>query len=225
MEEIIRTSAPIAAAVAIFVFALPAFIAAVKQQGFAKGLGVFLGLGALAFVFEAAAVKTGLLYGTFQYSDSVGYRVLDTAPWLVAVAVPPIMLGAFWTADKITQSKWRVLVSGFITVLIYSTIAPGVTRMEIWQWETPGMFFGVPLQAFVAWFVLGLLSAATISRLWGDVNIRRSLSYSLFAMLWFWGGVNLGLEQYVPAAIGLTLGLVLIIFMWRERRKEKLESK
>ena len=95
MEEILKTSAPIASAIGIVAFALPSLIGTLRQRGLAKGAGVLASLGLLALVIEILAVKTGLLYGSFKYTDSVGYRILDSAPWLVAFAVPPIILGAF----------------------------------------------------------------------------------------------------------------------------------
>ena len=220
MEEILKTSAPIASAIGIVAFALPSLIGTLRQRGLAKGAGVLASLGLLALVIEILAVKTGLLYGSFKYSDSVGYRILDSAPWLVAFAVPPIILGAFWLASKITNSIWRVAITGLFVVPAYIVIAPAVARMSIWQWETEGVFYGVPLQAFVAWFIVGALGGLILSKLWED-EARRSLAYSLFALLWFWGGVNVGLQQYVPGIIGIIAGLVLVFFMWREKRAEK----
>lgn len=225
MEQILKTSAPIVAAVAIVAFALPTLIAVIKQRGFGRGLGLFAVLGALAFAIEAAAVKTGLLYGNFKYSDSVGYRVLDSAPWLIALAVPPIMLGAFWLANKVTSSIWRVLLTAIFILPVYVVIAPGVTRMSVWQWETAGIFFGVPLQAYGAWFLSGLISGFVINAFWGDSPVKRSLAYSSFILLWFWGGVNLGLQQYIPGAIGVAAGLLLVVIMWLEKRTDKKEEK
>jgi uncharacterized membrane protein len=221
MEELIKTSAPIASAVAIIGFALPSFIGTLKQKGLAKGAAILASLGALAIVIEGLAVKTGLLYGNFKYSDSVGYRLLDSTPWLIAFSVPPLILGAFWLANKITTSSWRVLITAASLVPIYVAIAPAVTRMSIWQFETEGMFYGVPLQAFIAWVIMGLFGGFILSKLWQDEEARRSLAYSLFALLWFWGGVNIGLQQYIPGAAGIVSGLVLVFFMWREKRAEQ----
>lgn len=218
MEQLIKTSAPILAAVAVVLFALPSFVALIKQRGLAKAAIIFASLGLVAFVFEAIAVKVGFLYDGFHYADSVGYRVLGTAPWLIAVAVPPIMLGAYWFASRYTDGIRRVLFSGLLVLLSYVTIAPAVARMNIWNWDSAGLIYDIPFQPFIAWLTLGLLSCYLLLRLLEDENPTRGIAYSGFGLLWFWGGVNIGLEQYVPGAIGIVLGIAYVFCMWREKK-------
>lgn len=225
VEQILKTSAPIAAAIAVILLAVPAIVSAIRQRGIAKGAAVLGALGLFYLAVEALAVKTGVLYGQFSYSDALGYRVLGTAPWLIAFALPPLVLAAFWAASKITDSEWRILLSAIFIMPFYLAIAPALSRMGIWNWEALSVFYDTPLQPFIAWFISGVASSFILHLLWGKETIRRGIAVSGFLIIWFWAGVNLGLEQYIPGVIGVIAGLLLVCCMWREKRTEKNERR
>lgn len=221
MDETIKAIVPVASAVAIVGFALPSYIGVLKLKGFGKGLAVLLSLGIFALVIETIAVKTGLPYGKFSYGSAIGYKILGATPWPVAFAYPPILLGAFWLARKATTKAWSIPLTALFALVADIVLDPALTRMQLWQWENPGPFYGVPLLNFVGWFVSGLLGAMLLTYLWQDTPVRRSLVYSGFALVWFWAGVNLGLQQWIPGAVGIAAGFLLIILMWNEKRRER----
>lgn len=223
MDQTIRAMLPVVAAIAIVGFALPSYIGVLKQKGLGKGLLVLLSLSAFVLLVETIAVKTGLPYGKFNYGDAIGYKILDATPWPIAFAYTPLLLGAFWLARKITEKKISIVLVALFATIAHFVIDPGLARMELWKWETAGPFYGVPIMNFAGWFITALVGATLLTFLWGDTKVRRSLAYSAFAIVWFWAGVNLGLQQWLPGAIGITAGFLLLTLMWTEKRREAKE--
>ncbi len=221
MNEIIKLATPIAAAVSVVLFALPSYVGTLRLKGLGKGLLVLVSLGVFALIIETIAVKTGVLYGKFTYGDALGYKLFGAVPWPVAFAYPPIVLGAFWLARKITDTKWVVLLAALFALVVDIALGPALTRMELWQWETSGPYYGIPIIGFIGRFVSYLLATSLLVYVWGDTAVRRTLAWSVFAMLWFWSGVNLGLQQWIPGAIGISVGALLLIIMWAEKRREQ----
>ncbi len=220
MNDIIKVATPVAAAVAIVGFALPSYIGVLKQKGLGRGALILLCLSAFILIMETIAVKTGLPYGKFSYGGAIGYKILGATPWPIAFAYTPLLLGAFWLARKVTEKKISVLLVALFATVAHFVIDPGLARMELWKWETAGPFYGVPVMNFAGWFITALVGATLLTYLWGDTKVRRSLGYSAFAIVWFWAGVNLGLQQWIPGAIGIAVGFLLLTMMWTEKRRE-----
>lgn len=225
MNDIIRAATPVAAAVAIVAFALPTYIGVLRLKGFGRGLVTLVGLGVFTLAVLTAAVKTGLPFDKFHFGDALGYKLLDAAPWTLAFAYPPLLLGAFWLARKVTDSKWAILLTTLFALGINIVLDPALTRMQLWSWETAGPFYGVPVLNFAGWFGVWLVGSLLLTRLWGDTPTKRSLGYSLFAIVWFWAGVNLGLQQWLPGILGVVAGGMVIILMWNEKRRERKATK
>lgn len=225
MEQALKAAVPTASAVAIILFALPSYIGTLRQKGLGRGVLILLSLSLFTLAVEAIAVKTHLPYGQFSYGSSVGYRLLNLVPWPIAFTYTPLLLGAFWLANKITGKVWRILLTALFVVAANLVLAPALVRMSIWQWQDNGVLYGIPAMALAGWFLVSLVGAYILSLLWGDTPVRRSAAFSLFCIVWFWAGVNLGLEQWVPGAIGVGIGFLLLISMFFERRAEQRSEK
>jgi len=224
MQELIDLIAPIASALVIIAFALPSLISVIRQKGISKGPLILLILGVFTLLVEGISIETGLPYGNYEYGSGVGFKLFDTVPWPIAFVYPPIIIGAFWIASKITKGIWRIFLTAVFALLIDTVIDPALTRMEIWVWKTPGSFYGVPIMNFAGWFVTGLAGAFILHVLWNETKVRRGMASSAFAIAWFWGGVNIGLNQWIPGVLGLVIGLGILVFMLLERRREKKEE-
>lgn len=178
-------------------------------------------LGALAVGFETLAVKTGVPYGKYAYDVVLGNKVLGGAPWTIAIAFPIVILGAFWLASKVTRGFLRPFLVALFSVVSAVVLAPAAVKLELWKWENAGQFFGIPPLYFAGWAVAGLAGAWLIQIFWGDNNVRRGLAFSGLLAIIFWTGVNLGVNQWIPAAVGLVISVLMILIMIWERKAEK----
>ncbi len=226
MDKLISTAAPAAAGLVIVLFAVPSYIGLIRQKGFAKALMTLVVLSLLILAIEAAAIQFTYPFGDFSFGDALGYKILGIVPWAVAFAYVPLVLAVFWLASKLSSGGLRVLLSGLLLAVANVVVDPALAFMGLRSWENGGPFFGVPILNFAGWFITGIITAWVLHAIWGkEDEVRRSIAYSGFAIIWFWSGVNLGLKQWIPGGVGLAIGLFLLILMFIEKRREKKAHK
>ena len=220
LTEISGTMVAVGSALAIGLFALPSYVSTLRQKGLGKGIVILVSLGLFALIFETIAIKTGLPYGRFNYGDGLGTKFLNATPWAVMLAYPPIILGAYWLARKFGRPLALILTPIFATI-VDLVLDPAMVKLEFWSWESPGPYFGVPVINFVGWLISGFVATLILSALWGDTPVRRGAAYSVFGILLFWTGVNIGVEQKLPAIIGAACSVLLLTLFILEKRREK----
>lgn len=214
----------IAPLIGITLFALPSYIGVLRQKKF-MGLVILIVLGLYALAIETFAIKTGLLYGKFTYTDTLGPRILETTPYVVALAYPPILLFGFWLASKFTRSGGRIVIAAILATLVDVVLDPATVKLQFWQWETPGPFYGVPIINFIGWLISGLIGAAILHYLWGkDKRVKAPAAYSGLAVLLFWSGVNAGVNQLTPFIVGVIYSIVVIAVIFLEKQQFKNEE-
>ncbi len=225
MDQIISTAAPAAAAILIVLFALPSYIGLVRQKGIIKALLIAVLISLVILAIQAAAVQFKYPFGDFTFGDGLGYKVLGLVPWTIAFAYAPIVLAAFWLSSKLTTSGLRVLLSGLFLAAANVVLDPALALMGLRSWENGGPFYGVPIINFGGWFLCGIITSIILHRIWGkEDDVRRSIAYSGFGVIWFWGGVNLGLKQWIPGGIGIAMGLLILVLMRFEKRRQAKEK-
>lgn len=221
MDQILSTAASSAAGIIIVLFALPSYVGLVRQKGFAKALAAIVFIGFIILAIQAAAIHYTYPFGDFSFGGVLGYQLLGLVPWAVAFAYTPLVLAAFWLSSKMSRSGLRVILSGLFLAAANVVIDPALSFMGLRSWENGGPFYGVPVMNFGGWFLVGLITAWVLQVLWGkEDDVRRSVAYSGFAIIWFWGGVNLGLKQWIPGGVGMAIGLIMLILMFIERRRQ-----
>jgi putative membrane protein len=220
LTETSGTMVAVASAVAVGLFALPSYISTFRQKGPGKGFVILISLAIFALLFETAAIKIGLPYGRLSYGDGLGTKFLNTTPWTIMLAYPPIILGAYWLARKFGRPLALFLTPVFATI-VDLVLDPAMVKLEFWHWETPGPYFGVPIINFVGWLISGFVATLILSTLWGATPVKRGAAYSVFAILLFWTGVNIGIEQKIPALIGAASSVLLLTLFIIEKRREK----
>ncbi|MFO0920713.1 MAG: carotenoid biosynthesis protein [Candidatus Saccharimonadales bacterium] len=221
LTQISGSVAYFSSVIVLLVFALPSIIGTFKQSGIFRAISMFVILGVFIIGFETLAIKTSLPYGKFSYSDVLSFRLFGTAPWIVALSYPPIIIGAFWLARKMSIGVLVPIFTALFTTLTYVVLAPAMAKLTLWQWEAPGRFFGVHLRSFIGWFICAFISALIVKALWGEGETKRLVAYSWFAVILFWAGVNLGVGLLIPFLIGLAFSVFLLVLFIRERRQDK----
>lgn len=225
MKEALDAIGAVAPAAAIGLFALPSYIGVLRQKGFLKGLFILLALGIFAIALDILVVKSNILYKDFVYADSLGYKLFGTTPWSIGLAYPPMLLTAFWLATKFAKKRGRLVLTTVLMILSGLVFSPALFKLKLWETKTAGLFYGVPLTNFLILAVVGFVGGWLLLRLWGkDAPVKSSMAYSGLAMLLFWSGVNIGVEQWVPVGTGLLASLVVLIVLIIEKREIKREK-
>lgn len=121
-------------------------------------------VGVLGFFIEVAGVRSGMIFGEYRYGDSLGYK------WLGV----PLIIGLNWTMlcyySVFTFSNW--VKQWYLVALLAATgitgldiiMEPVAVKLGFWRWSG-GV---IPLQNFVAWFVIASIFNKLIMFTKGD---------------------------------------------------------
>jgi putative membrane protein len=208
-------------AVIALLFALPCFVSSLRQGGIVRGLLVFISVGLLGLGFAMLASKVGLPYGKITYTDALGHQVFGAAPWVIAVIYPSMVLAVFWLVKKLNVGFLVPVLTGLFLVLIDLVLDPAAVKLEFWQWDTPGFFYGVPIVNLIGWFLGGFIASWLANAFWGNKKVTRGLAMSGLGILLFWTGANIGIEQWFSAAIGGALSVLFLLLMFFEKRAKE----
>ena len=109
----------------------------------------------LGFAIEVIGTNTGVPFGAYTYSGILGPRLFAT----------PLMLGLLWwvlirswfdVSRNWAQSLWlRSFITGLGMVGMDLLIEPVAIELNFWRWTD----VTVPLENYIAWFVLSTLFA------------------------------------------------------------------
>ena len=124
----------------------------------------------IGFGIELIGVQTKMIFGTYIYGDSLGLKILDT----------PLIIGLNWLllvylANSVLNGlKLNTAVKNFFASLIllaYDLILEQVAQLiHMWSWENET----VPLQNYLAWFVLALVLSGLLS--WSNINLKNRIA-------------------------------------------------
>jgi len=162
---------------------------------------------------EGISVKTGLPYGVFAYSDKLGWKILDTVPWVLIISYPPILLGSISLTSQLSLSKSRFKLSilgSIINTIVDLVIDPAAVFIGFWAWDKKGIYYGVPLINSFGWLFTGFfyinIFYLFIDSLKKDLGlVPLSVSKSLLWIVFFWVGYLLSNQILIPAIIGLII--------------------
>lgn len=114
---------------------------------------IFLAVMLFAFAIEAIGTKTGLLFGSYFYGPSLGFKLFET----------PLLIGVNWLvlaygATAIVRSfkalrRWVPFSAAALMVVFDFVMEPVAMKTGMWSWA-----YGlVPLQNYFMWFVVAVI--------------------------------------------------------------------
>lgn len=128
---------------------------------------------ATSLVTETAGVVTGLIFGPYTYSPEFGAKIFGLVPAVIPLIWFSMSYLAFVTAALIAgrgmvgpaASDPAIALSAGL-LLGYDVVAdPNHVFRGGWSYTGGGLFYGVPLQNFVAWYAIGLVMFWALRRL------------------------------------------------------------
>jgi putative membrane protein len=114
----------------------------------------------VSLAFESLGVATGLVYGPYHYTDTLGPKFLGLVPYLIPAAWFMMMYPSLVIAERIAPrtSGWArglsVAALGGIVMTAWDVVMdPMMVRGGHWVWEVKGAYFGIPLQNYWGWWL------------------------------------------------------------------------
>ena len=202
----------------------------------------------VAFAAEYSSTRNGIPFGFYSYipstrgrelwisnvlfMDSLSFTFLAYVSFALAQCLRlPIGTGAREVNE--VRRSWPVLgLTAFLFMLIDVVIDPVALRGDRWflgkiyEYPTPGIYFGVPITNFLGWGVVGLLIIAMFQRfdraLSEDVTSGRGVRPILrgaalyFLILVFNLGMTFAIGEYLLGTVGILLYVPIIwLFLTR----------
>jgi len=105
------------------------------------------------FFIDVIAVKTGYIFGYFQYGATLGYKLWET----------PLMMIVYWViliytsrqvAEMVAKDNFLVsIVAAGLMVLMDYFLEPFAVRNGLWSWNGGT----VPMHNYIGWFVSAII--------------------------------------------------------------------
>lgn len=165
----------------------------------------FVTVSAIALGAELLGTTTGFPFGRYEYTELLGPRVAGRVPVLIPVSWFLMALPAYALARRAGKGPvWTVWLGAFLLTIWDLTLDPAMSELSpYWIWETPGPFYGMPIQNLAGWMATGACimvglrwtGASTIA---DRVPLRffaafyglvLSLSVGMTVVAGFWGAV------------------------------------
>ena len=136
----------------------------------------------ITFFSEWIGVNYGWLFGSYEYGDSLGFKIDGV----------PIIMGANWlllglvcrdVVKKIITNHWLIIIlSALLMVLIDTLIEPLSNRLDFWTWKNNI----IPFSNYKDWFLIALLNQYIFSFLKFKKDMFFwSLGYIIVLVLFF----------------------------------------
>jgi len=141
-----------------FTFAL---LHAGQREGWRRAVWLLVLVFIVSLTFESVGVATGLIYGPYHYTNSLGPLFLGLVPYLIPLAWFMMSYPSFVIAERLIPANWkhwqRILavaaVGGLVMTAWDLVMDPIMVASGHWVWDIQGAYHGIPLQNFCGWWL------------------------------------------------------------------------
>ncbi|RFS15300.1 carotenoid biosynthesis protein [Emticicia sp. C21] len=117
------------------------------------------------FFIELAGVKTGVIFGEYQYETTLGFKILEVPPvigvnWLLLVYC---VGSSFCQTSKPIYIK--VLYGALLMTMLDFLVEPVAIRLNMWSWKEANP----PIENYIAWFIV----SAVLLTLFHSMRFRK----------------------------------------------------
>lgn len=112
----------------------------------------------MTFMIELAGVKTGALFGSYVYGETLQPQLWNV-PLAIGFAWLALIISATVVAQYLLPSRFlqkpapAALLIALLMVIFDFFMEPAATKLGYWTWNTGA----IPLQNYLAWFVFGFI--------------------------------------------------------------------
>ena len=179
-----------------------AFLHAGQREGWRRAVWLLGLVIIVSLIFESVGVATGLIYGPYHYTDSLGPLFLGLVPYLIPVAWFMMSYPSFVIADRLIPPDWkrwqRILavaaVGGLVMTAWDLVMDPIMVASGHWVWDVQGAYLGIPLQNFWGWWLTIFTTFAVYLLVSGGASKPANGKYD-----------RLALASYMVTAMGIVL--------------------
>jgi len=148
-----------------------------------KQLIVFASIAIASYLVELFGVKTGIIFGEYQYGKALGIQFGNT-PLLIGINWLLLSYAVASTTSSLRLSTNKKAFLGASIMVIFDIIMEQVAPcIDLWYWKNNH----VPLQNYISWFVLALIFQQLLIRTATVKKNPLAFSIILYQFLFFAG--------------------------------------
>ncbi|MYJ79262.1 MAG: carotenoid biosynthesis protein [Caldilineaceae bacterium SB0670_bin_27] len=185
---------------------------------------------AVAWTAEFIGHNTGLPFGKYAYTQALQPQIGNVpvqvpVAWLMmlppAWAVGRLICQGFCRAD-FSYARTHKAASSFVSGLAFAAwdlfLDPQMVKWNLWRWESPGVYFGIPVINFIGWTIVATVVIFGLSSLAPSKALPLEALLLVYTTVWLLNSVGLGLYFELPgAAAAGFLGMGLVVALaWRQ---------
>jgi len=137
----------------------------------------------ITFILEVIGVKTGIIFGEYSYGFVLGPKIFDV-PFIIGLNWVVVILGAVLISKMFSKNfLFSALIAGILAVIFDLALEPVAFRLGYWFWQ----WNIIPLQNYIAWFVISFLSAVFFNLLKVELNSTLPKHYFYAQVIFFIG--------------------------------------
>lgn len=133
------------------------------------------------FLVEVIGVKTGFVFGEYIYGKSLGLKLFDV-PLIIGLNWSLVILGSLAFVKTFSNNIFiSSLLASLIAVIFDFVMEPVAIKYDYWTWKDNI----IPLQNYLAWFVLAFIASAIFNLLKIKINSKISVHYVIAQFVFF----------------------------------------
>lgn len=187
--------------------------------GMAATLRAALIVAVLSWGMEALGSSTGFPFGSYDYTDRLQPHLFHV-PLLIPLAWLMMLVPSWAVAQAIggRSRGWRfVLLSGLAITAWDLFLDPQMVAWNLWVWEHPGGYFGIPWVNYAGWLFTGALITLVVR----PRAARVAPLLLIYATTWLLESIGLAFFFNLPgpAIAGfLGMGIFVVAALWRVKK-------
>ncbi len=107
----------------------------------------------IGFFVEVAGVATGILFGVYEYGETLGYKFFDV-PLVIGINWLFLSICSHAIANRFTKKPLILIpVASALMVALDVLVEPIAIQLDFWHWAGGE----IPIQNYVMWFLTALI--------------------------------------------------------------------
>jgi uncharacterized membrane protein len=208
---------------------------AYQTLGLKRWLSFMLPAIGLSLSSELLGTSTGFPFGAYGYLSGLGYKIAGLVPFTIPLSWFYMGLCCYLLARVgVERRSWQPWVKQLGAIAIGALLltawdfvldpAMSQTPYPFWEFQEPGIFFGMPYRNITGWLGTGALFMTIAALIWGNepLRLRRdqlNLPLAIYLLNFAFGAVitlaQLSSQFWVMMLLGVSLGVVPALLLWK----------
>jgi putative membrane protein len=130
---------------------------------------------------EIIGVKTGLVFGSYEYGDTLGFGLMGV-PLVIGFNWTIIIIGTVSISNIVVKNRLlSAVIAGFMATFFDIILEPVAIELDYWTWEGGT----IPMQNYAAWFLIATVFALTFNLLSLKARSKLLIHYFFVQTLFF----------------------------------------